>query len=953
MTSPYASASTSTFNLSGDSLLDPLLNDSYRKWGGALGTGAELTFSFPWIDGNDAVWQQDYSSSNEPTATYHFGFNATQMTAARQAFQAWADVADLRFTEVSETATDVGDFRFAFTSVIPSETWGWNVYPSNYWANSGDTWVNDDYGSDVDWSAGTYNYEALMHEIGHGLGLKHPFEGSYRLPTNQDNRQYSIMSYTAAPYSQYVQYTTESDGSYVRSIVPVNSWTPMLYDIAVIQHLYGANLDYQTGNDVYNFDSATPFYRTIWDAGGTDTLSVVNFAYGCILDLQPGHYSKITIQSEAPQGVEWDAPLPANVYDGTDNLAIAFGCDIENAIGGSGGDTLIGNALANSLSGGSGSDTLSGNSGVDTLLGGSGDDVAAYSGASTDYVVSYDAASARYTVMDTTAGRDGTDSVAGIEWLQFSDTTLAPTALAQNAPTYALASDVSAIDEGGSVTYTLTTGNVAVGTVLNYTLSGVAAADVDGAALTGSVTVGADGSAVFTVTLLADGSTEGQETLVATLGGVVSAGGVLIRDTSTAAVDTVDTTADADDYPWSTDTSGVVVVGGGATSGVIGSGGDQDLLLVTLTAGATYVFDLARTSGGLSDPYLSLFDPSLMQVAQDDDGGGSLNARITYSAAVGGTFYLGVYDAGSGNGAYTITAMATTGQSGPISGGSGPDTLYGTATADDMNGGAGGDTLWGGDGNDTLRGGADSDDGADLLYGESGQDVLYGSGGADTLDGGAGADTLVGGAGNDVYYVGADAVDAIQDQGPASDQDAVLMPAQLSKYTLPNSLENGVIAAGSQAGKLTGNAGNNTLVGNDGKNTLSGMGGRDILSGGAGADTLVGGGGTDNLSGGKGADVFDFNGPGEIGVNNARDVITDFNAGDGDKIDVVGVDANNTAAGNQAFSFIGSKGFSAPGQLRFDAAAHVLHGNTDYDNAPEFSIQLSGVSSLSAAGVVL
>ncbi|TAN49659.1 MAG: hypothetical protein EPN21_11090 [Methylococcaceae bacterium] len=847
MTSPYTSAPTSTFELSGNAVVDPLLNDSYQKWGGALGTRADLTFSFPWIDGNTALWQTDYSTGNEPAATYHYGFNATQMEAARKAIQAWVDVADIGFTEISETSSDVGDFRFAFSSALPEANWGWCVYPSNYWASAGDTWVNSTYGSETDWSAGTYNYEALIHEIGHGLGLKHPFDGSPTLPTGLDTRQYSLMSYTDAPYSQFVEYSTDAGGAYSRLVSPVNPDTPMLYDIAAIQYLYGANLSYKTGDDVYTFDPADPFYRTIWDAGGNDAVSVANFSQGCILDLQPGHYSKVTILSSPPQGVEWSEPLPATLYDGTDNLAIAYGCDIENAVGGSGDDYLIGNTLGNSLSGGAGGDTLAGSSGADTLIGGGGDDTAVFSGAATDYVVAYDAAAALYTVMDTVSGRDGTDSLAAVEWLKFSDGTLAPAGLAQN--------DTSSVN--------------------------------------------------------------------------------------------IETTVSADDYPWATDSGGVVSVGGSASSGVIDSSGDQDLFQVSLTAGTTYVFDLIRTSGGLSDPYLSLYDPLVTQVAGDDDGGGSLNARITYTAVATGTHYLGAYDADTGTGAYTITA--TVAQTGPASSTSGPDTLQGTAAADDMNGDYGNDTLWGGDGNDTLQGGYDHDQ----LFGESGRDDLSGNDGNDSLDGGLGLDTLSGGAGNDVYYPGYDAVDVIQDLGLAGDMDAVIVPYQLPKYTLPGGIENGEIAAASQAGNLTGNAANNALTGNDGNNSLSGLGGRDAILGGGGLDTLLGGGGTDTLNGGKGADVFDFNVPGEIGLNKARDIIADFKAADGDKIDVAGVDANASTAGNQAFGFIGASAFSAAGQLRFDAVAHVLHGNTDLDSTPEFSIQLNGVASLSAAAMVL
>ncbi|TAN50104.1 MAG: hypothetical protein EPN21_09695 [Methylococcaceae bacterium] len=275
-----------------------------------------------------------------------------------------------------------------------------------------------------------------------------------------------------------------------------------------------------------------------------------------------------------------------------------------------------------------------------------------------------------------------------------------------------------------------------------------------------------------------------------------------------------------------------------------------------------------------------------------------------------------------------------------LQGSNGPDVIYGLNMADDISGGIGDDTLWGGYGKDNLFG----EDGNDKLSGEQDEDYLEGGAGSDTLDGGDGVDTMIGGVGNDVYYLGYDAPDVITDDGLPGDKDTVIMPYQLSKYTLPSGIENGAIAAGTQNSSLTGNSGNNALSGNDGNNGLNG---------GVGRDSLFGGEGTDILTGGTGTDFFDFNAADESGIDKTRDVIADFKAGEGDKIDLAGIDANSAGAGNQAFTFINGDAFNAAGQLRFDAALHVLYGNTDADTAPEFSIQLNGVASLSAAGLVL
>jgi hypothetical protein len=100
-------------------------------------------------------------------------------------------------------------------------------------------------------------------------------------------------------------------------------------------------------------------------------------------------------------------------------------------------------------------------------------------------------------------------------------------------PTYAVAATATNFNEGTDATFTVTTTDVANGTVLAYTLGGVNAADITGGALAGNVTI-TNNTGTITVPLAADLTTgEGAETLIATVAGVSAS--TTVNDTSVAA----------------------------------------------------------------------------------------------------------------------------------------------------------------------------------------------------------------------------------------------------------------------------------------------------------------------------------------------------------------------------------------------------------------------------------
>lgn len=343
MATPTGSSAWSYSSLSGDTNVDSLISGT--QWANTSATYSFPTFGSYWSTDSSTGYGAS-SGTGEPWNDFDV-LSSSDMVAVRQAFKSWAAVAQISFYEVVESQTSVGDIRLAYSSSVTQQA---HAYHPASTPKAGDVWINGNGTSATnEWTSGTHYYMTAIHELGHAIGLKHPFAGSSQNSTISsvawDTRSFTIMSYSARAGDSSTHFSYEPT-------------TPMLLDILAVQHLYGANYGWKAGNDVYKFDGSSSYHQTIWDGGGNDTITyIANF--GGTIDLREGHASTLGTPIDIVSNL-------GTVLNSVKNIWIAYGAVIENATGGSGNDEITGNAVSNTLNGGGGADTMIGGAGNDT-----------------------------------------------------------------------------------------------------------------------------------------------------------------------------------------------------------------------------------------------------------------------------------------------------------------------------------------------------------------------------------------------------------------------------------------------------------------------------------------------------------------------------------------------------------------------------------------------------------
>lgn len=349
-----------------------LVSDHANAWGGGAGP-VRLSYSFM------------SAAPAEGGVALGTGFvapSAAYQDAVRSILSDLSAACGLSFVETAD-AQGV-QLRFAASEQSDTKGYAFNAAVTNG-AQAGQVWMDVD--SVADLRPGTEGWQALLHEIGHALGLDHPPESDSSaevvLLDRWQSNAYTVMSEHVA-----------SNGLW-------QTWYGPL-DIDALQSLYGVvSTRVNLANSHYAWsDAVGQALRQVDDAAGLDVLDFSALSRGVYVDLRPGHFSSAGL----------------DVQDGSavNNLYLSEGSWIEAVVGTDSDDVLVGNDLDNIFVLGAGNDWVQGGAGLNTCR---------LDGQRADYTL--DQSLAGQLVVEGVDGASGAKDLIDVQRLVFADQALA------------------------------------------------------------------------------------------------------------------------------------------------------------------------------------------------------------------------------------------------------------------------------------------------------------------------------------------------------------------------------------------------------------------------------------------------------------------------------------------------------------------------------------------------
>jgi len=908
-----ATPSSTLLDLTGDNLIDAATHGYYWQ----LSSGRTINWALA-----DGFFEEFWTSPSAVVSTLTGVFNnISSYVNVNFNYVGYYTTPSVAYSSGSDITISLGG-----SGIFGSNTsiWAVGLFPDSfnntvyYPGAPGDIFLNINSlaNSLLSYAPGSTGYALAIHEIGHTLGLKHPFDdGGTGSPTldslgleeaNQD--WFTVMAYND-DYNYNLRFWDPA--------------TPMAMDVLALQYLYGPNLQTNSSNTTYTLPVNNQ-YQTIWDAGGADVVDISGSSVGWDIVLPDVQFSSLVATK-----VGGAIPLNESSLSSPLTLYWLMG-DIENVLGSAFDEDIEGSSLSNILSGnggndfldgGAGNDTLDGGAGADTMTGGSGTDTFFLASDSIDTITDF-VAGFGGEILDVSGLLNNQVSMANgnVRFVQSGADTLFQfdaDGSAGNADSFhtiailkgVTGTNINAHNFNQIVKLGTAGDDVLTGGLGNDTLSGGAGNDILDGDWGGDVMEGGTGDDTYYVDNLDD---------------------VIKEFTDQGNADKVVTTID---YTLGGELEDLEI-GQGAAHGTKGLGNALNNRLKANDKGSEL-----DGGDGSDDVQGGLGDDNLKGGKGNDHlKGGSGNDRV--DAGEGDDEIVG--GDGAGDDIYI--------------GGSGIDTVIytsaiSTITVNLANGTASGVDI----DNDTLSGIENIVGGqaGDILIGDANANVIDGFTGDDILDGGLGNDTLLGGAGNDTYLINTlrdrvvetleNGIDSIQANIAVFNKVSFFgkkIPSQFARgpsIETPDNVENLSLLGFTRAhligngldNALTGNGADNVLNGMDGNDTLIGGWGRDTLLGGLGDDIMDGGGGQDRLIGGAGNDIFVFSATSDSSAFSAfslPDVITDFEPGF-DQIDLSAIDAVLGGV-NDAFLWGGN------------TVATVAHSVTWFDDGPNTIIRI-------------